>query len=86
LILAANELAMKKNLKELTPFKHRCGSVGSMCPAVLESSVGTYIIIGKILDLDTKNSLSQRIGDDETVIEISAELLEEALATKHLKR
>lgn len=39
-------------------------------------------MIGKKLDLDTRNSLSHRIGRDETVLEIPAELLEEIFAAK----
>ena len=77
---------MKKTLKDLTPAQYKCAPGSSMCPALLKSNAGTYIIIGKSLDLDMKNSLSHRIGHDETALEISAELLEEAFAAKRLKR
>lgn len=73
---------MTKELRDITPARHRCEGATSMCPVVLQSSSGTYIVIGKKLDLDTRNSLSHRIGRDETVLEIPAELLEEIFAAK----
>ena len=47
-----------------------------MCPAVLESDAETYIIIGKTLNLSGEDPLRNRVGDGETAIEISAEMLE----------
>lgn len=66
-------------LTDITPVKHKCGTVGTMCPTVLQTDAGTYIIIGKRLDMSTEISLSDRIGLDEAAVEIPAEILESAL-------
>ena len=73
---------MKRSLKDLTPTKYKCAGASSMCPAVLQRSAKTYIIIGKTLDPSAEDSLVNRVGDGETAIEISAQLLEEALSNK----
>ena len=71
---------MMKKLYDITPIKYRCAGASSMCPAVLNSEVGTYVIIGKRINHET-TELCSRVGPDEAVVEISSELLETALAS-----
>lgn len=72
---------MKKTLVELTPTKYRCHPIVSTCPAVFKSREGTYIIIGKTLDPSLIDDLRARVGIGETAIEISVDLIEEAIST-----
>jgi hypothetical protein len=61
-------------LKEITPEYLRC--VIGTCPAVYETDRGTYILIGKVVkSADIGSSLAERIGPDETVVEIPKELV-----------
>jgi hypothetical protein len=69
---------MKKKLIEITPAKFRCEFDGS-CPALFKSNKGTYVIIGKKIDLQGYSSLRGRVGDDETAIEISFEIVDDAI-------
>lgn len=69
-------------LREITPIEMRCGTCGCGCPAVFESDNNSYVIIGKKLAADTVTQLQGRIADDEFVIEISKEMLEQALRLK----
>lgn len=69
---------MKKKLIEITPAKYRCEFEGS-CPALFKSNHGTYVIIGKKVDLQSHSSLHGRVGDDETAIEISFEIVDGAI-------
>lgn len=66
-------------LTDITPAQYKCQPGSSMCPAVLQTDAGTYIIIGTRLDMSTEISLSDRIGLDEAAVEIPAEILESAL-------
>jgi hypothetical protein len=59
---------MNKSLRDITPTKYRCDPASTHCPAIFKTDRGTYIIIGK-----RKN---------ESAVEISADLLEEALNQK----
>lgn len=70
---------MKKTLTDVTPSKHKCGDVDALCPAVYKSNMQTYVIIGKAVDLNKHSELRSRIGADETAIEISLDLLEDAV-------
>jgi hypothetical protein len=62
---------------DFTPIKYRCASLGSMCPALLKTEHGTFRIIGTVLDAEEAD-LAERTADYERVVEIPAELLEEA--------
>jgi hypothetical protein len=71
--------AMKKTLKNVTPPKYKCGDVDALCPAVYKSNMQTYVIIGKTVDPEKHPELRSRVGRDETAIEISLDLLEDAV-------
>ena len=68
-------------MKDLTPERFRCISV-SCCPAVLETDDGQLAIIGKAVTEQDYPELAGRIGPDEQVVEISAELVKAALANR----
>ena len=70
---------MKKKLTDVTPAKYRCGDVDALCPAVYKSNTQSYVIIAKTVDLEKNRQLRSRVGPDETAIEISRDLLEEAI-------
>lgn len=71
------------NLKDITPVKHKCCGCGSVCPAVLKTADDKiYIIVGKRVFAEGYEDLTCRIGPGEAAVEISAELLEEALKAK----
>lgn len=81
--LAITQIIMAKKIIDITPQKYSCALVE--CPAVFKTEDHTYIIIGKIHDADHP-TLQGRVGQDEIAIEISAELLEGALASKISRR
>lgn len=60
---------------EVTPISLRCGSVGPVCPAVFKTAAGTYLIIGRRL-LATEYGLEDRVGADESIVEVPVGLLE----------
>jgi hypothetical protein len=64
---------------DITPEKFIC-PVGE-CPAVLKTDGHSYLVIGKILD-HSHPAVVGRIGYDETVVEIPADLLEAAIASQ----
>ena len=64
---------------DLTPAKYACGI--AQCPAVFKTENQTYLIIGKLC-VETSPTLQGRVGPGEVVVEISAELLEGALASQ----
>ncbi len=67
---------MKKELritKELTPKEMACG-IGA-CPAIFETSNGSYAIIGKTLDAKTLG-ISMRVAKDEVLIEVPKKLID----------
>ena len=75
----------KKKLIDITPSKFQCGNATPTCPAVFKSNQNTYIIIGKAVSLIEHPGLRNRVGDDETLIEISAELVESAIRGHRVK-
>lgn len=72
---------MKKKLIELTPKKYMCDGVSPFCPGVFASENGSYVIIGKTLNSELDENLKGRVGAGETAIEISAELVNQAIST-----
>ena len=75
----------KKKLIEITPSEFRCGTATPACPAMFKSNQNTYIIIGRAVSLMEHPGLSNRVGSDETLIEISAELVESAIRGRRVK-
>jgi hypothetical protein len=74
-----------KNLINITPSKYKCAFDAS-CPAVFKVGAdGTYYIVGKTL-VPSKSQLKGKVGADETAVEISADLLETAIANAMLKK
>lgn len=69
---------IEKKLTDLTPTKFSC-NFGLSCPAVLKTDNNSYLIIGKIVD-HSDPAVAGRIGKDETVVEISEEILKAAIA------
>lgn len=49
------------------------------CPTIIKTDNDTYIIIGAIVKQADYEELKDRIGSDETAIEIDAEFLENAV-------
>ena len=70
---------MKKILKNVTPTQFKCGDVDALCPVVYQSNMQTYVIIGKTANLEKYPELRNRIGPDETAIEISEDLLRQSV-------
>jgi hypothetical protein len=71
-------------LTDLTPEEFRCKPLGPTCPAVLRRG-DKYVIIGTCVALrqifvDEYPELPGRVGPGEAAVEISAELLEAAIA------
>ncbi len=67
---------MKKELritKERTPKEMLCG-IGA-CPAIFETSRGSYAIIGKTLNAKALG-ISKRVGKDEILIEVPRALID----------
>ena len=62
-------------IKEITPEAFICHS-SSCCPAVFETDNGSYIIIGKKLDVAAVAQLDGRVGADEFVIEVSKGMID----------
>jgi hypothetical protein len=81
LFLNTQQSLMKKIKKivDVTPAEYICPYAD--CPAVLKTDVATYLVIGKILD-HSHPAVVGRIGRDETVVEIPAEILEGAIASQ----
>ena len=63
-------------LTDITPAKFLCDSWFA-CPAVFVNE-DSYVIIGKRINAD--GDISGRVGSDEQVIQISRELLEQAIS------
>lgn len=61
-----------KKLKELTPKGFKCG-IGP-CPAIFKAD-NKFVIVGKVIDDETRQELKGRIGKDETAIEVPKNLL-----------
>lgn len=56
---------------ELTPDIYRCAGGLAACPSVFETDQGTLLVIGKLLDDNTKKLLPEgRVGEGEIAIEI----------------
>lgn len=61
-------------LIEITPKHMRCG-IGA-CPAIFETDRDTYIVIGKQLSSEMiKQLLEEKVGTDETAIELPKGIL-----------
>ena len=58
---------------DVTPLPFSCRGGG--CPAVYETDRGSYLIIGRKVDFP-ENLLPGKIGPDETIIEIPANLVQ----------
>lgn len=69
-------------LVDITPTKNKCGNSSPMCPAMYVSDVGTYVIVGRTVDVREGHPLYARVGKDETAIEISKQLVDDAIASK----
>lgn len=72
---------MKKERKnkmttvEITPVAFYC--VACACPSVFETNRGTYIIVGKKLNLEeASQEVKNKIGDGEIAVEIPKGLLD----------
>ncbi len=72
-----NEKAIKVN--EITPYHFKCSLVA--CPSVFETDERTsLIIIGKKLNIDdVHEKVKNKIGEDETVIEVPKKLIMDLL-------
>ncbi|HOZ46600.1 MAG TPA: hypothetical protein PLO37_06595 [Candidatus Hydrogenedentes bacterium] len=58
-------------IREITPEPLKC--IVGACPAVYETDRGTFILIGR--QLDVAQLLPGKVGSEETAIEIPQELL-----------
>lgn len=66
----------KNNIKEITPTTLLCGLAA--CPSVFETDNGTFLIIGKKLDIEKiSDEVKKKIGSDEMVIEVPKNLITE---------
>lgn len=65
-------------MKEITPEQFRCHT-SSCCPAVYQKQDGSYVIVGKKLNVNDLQQVADRVGDDEYVVEIPKGLLEDLL-------
>ena len=59
-------------IKDITPHAFTCA--GGCCPSIFETDRGTYLIIGSKVH-PTAQSLSGRMGSNETVVEVPVGLL-----------
>ncbi|MEL6377113.1 MAG: hypothetical protein AAFQ04_07960 [Pseudomonadota bacterium] len=66
-------------MKDLTPKQFMCAPFPG-CPAVLRNG-DEYYVIGKTID-PVDAGLSARVSPDETLISISAELVEQAIKSQ----
>ena len=69
-------------MEDLTPKKFRCLPLSVNCPVVVKDSRESYIIIGKTIDPSILKD--NNVGEDESAVQISAELLETALSLEKL--
>ena len=67
-------------LTDITPLKYRCGDMSPACPAILQGP-HTLVIIGKTVDLNERPSLRNRVSEGETAIEISTDLIKDAVSS-----
>ena len=66
----------KLTIVEKTPAEFHC--VIGTCPSVFETDRGTYIIVGKKLNLkEVTQEVKNKIGDGEIAVEIPKGLLDE---------
>lgn len=72
-----NELMEKTKGEKQSQYK--CGDMSPACPSILSSEENTFIIIGNIVDFTKYPDLKDRIKENETVIEISADLIKSAI-------
>lgn len=68
---------MIKRLKEITPEKHMCWKhyPSGCCPAVFQDEAGNLLVIGKKVSEHDHAELKGRVGADEQVIRIPADLI-----------
>ena len=65
----------KEKLTELTPKYMRCCI--SACPSIFETVDDSYMVIGKKIKLnDLPEKIRNKIGSDETIIEVPKDLLD----------
>lgn len=64
--------------KDVTPEHFMCHT-SSCCPAVLETEDDSYMIIGKKLSADEQSQLSDRIAEDEYVIEVPKGMIDDMI-------
>ena len=70
-------------LQDITPKKYAC-TIAASCPAIFkDAKTGSYVIIGKNYDI-TPQGLGHRVGGDEAVIRISADLIEDAIRPRRM--
>ncbi len=70
------ERGNKMTTVEKTPAAFYC--VACACPSVFETDRGTYIIVGKKLNLkEVTRKVKNKIGDGEIAVEIPIGLLDE---------
>jgi len=62
-------------IKERTPMTMKCG-IGA-CPAIFETSNGTYLIVGRRVSTEVAEQFKSRVSPDEEIIEIPKGLLDE---------
>ncbi|MGM0421738.1 MAG: hypothetical protein ACQEQL_01415 [Pseudomonadota bacterium] len=63
-------------MKNITPENFMCHT-SSCCPAVYETEVGSYVIVGKKLSTEAQNAIADRIGDDEYAIEVEKGMIKD---------
>lgn len=61
---------------EITPEVHRCPPAGP-CPAIFRTEAGSYIVVGKIVDLsNVSTNVRRKVGKGETAVEIPAGIID----------
>lgn len=69
----------KLTVVEKTPVEYRC--LAYACPSVFETNRGTYIIVGKELNLkEITQEIKNKIGVGEIGIEVPKELITELIS------
>ncbi len=70
------ERKKKMTTVEITPAAFSC--VWTACPSIFETDKGTYIIVGKKLNLkEASQEVKNKIGDGELAVEVPKGLLDE---------
>ena len=66
-------------MKDVTPESFLCHT-DDCCPAVFETEQNSYVIIGKKLDIESQKLVSDRVADDEFVIEVPKGMIDMLIA------